>query len=216
MPTSVTGLAFFDLDGTLTRHDSHVRLLGHLLRHTPLPWSERAHVLRGCAAYLAGRRSNAWTKQVVGRICRDRPRSQLREELRDWARRTVLTDLRPEGLARLREHQRCGDRVVLLSASLEWVVGPVALALEIEQHRGVSLASDPAGKVLPELDGPCYHGEAKARWVLDQGWSLEQSWAYGDSYSDRHLLELVTHPVAVSPDPRLHRLARARAWETLS
>ncbi|MGB9880172.1 MAG: HAD family hydrolase, partial [Anaerolineae bacterium] len=33
-----------------------------------------------------------------------------------------------------------------------------------------------------------------------------------DSHSDLPLLELVGHPVAVNPDPRLKRVAQKRGW----
>jgi phosphoserine phosphatase len=41
---------------------------------------------------------------------------------------------------------------------------------------------------------------------------LSRSYAYGDSYSDRPLLEAVGHPVAVNPDPQLYRHAKSKQW----
>lgn len=41
------------------------------------------------------------------------------------------------------------------------------------------------------------------------------SFAYGDSLSDLPVLELVGHPVAVQPEPRLLTVAKERKWEIL-
>jgi phosphoserine phosphatase len=44
---------------------------------------------------------------------------------------------------------------------------------------------------------------------------FRQSWFYSDSRNDVPLLERITHPVAVNPDPVLAALARDKAWPVL-
>ena len=75
------------------------------------------------------------------------------------------------------------------------------------------------GKVL----GTPSFREGKAtrtvQWLAARGQSLGdfgESWFYSDSINDRPLLELVTHPVAVDPDPRLEQLARERGWRVIN
>ncbi len=43
-----------------------------------------------------------------------------------------------------------------------------------------------------------------------------ESWFYSDSLNDLPLLELVTHPVAVDPDPTLRARAEERGWRIMS
>ena len=66
------------------------------------------------------------------------------------------------------------------------------------------------------LEPPPLVGEARAAWLrrhaADRGVDLSRSYAYGDSYSDRPLLEAVGHPVAVNPDPQLYRHAKSQHW----
>jgi phosphoserine phosphatase len=66
------------------------------------------------------------------------------------------------------------------------------------------------------LDSPPLVGEARAAWLRryagEVGVDLSRSYAYGDSYSDRPLLEAVGNPVAVNPDLKLHRHAKSRSW----
>ncbi len=45
-----------------------------------------------------------------------------------------------------------------------------------------------------------------------EGLSLEESVAYADSASDLPMLEVVGHPVAVNPEPKLAAIARKRGW----
>ena len=43
----------------------------------------------------------------------------------------------------------------------------------------------------------------------------ENSYAYGDSFSDLPVLELVGNPVAVNPEEKLRSVAKARNWEII-
>jgi hypothetical protein len=48
------------------------------------------------------------------------------------------------------------------------------------------------------------------------GYSLEGSYFYSDSMNDLPLLEQVTHPVAVDPDPNLRAEAEKRGWPVIT
>lgn len=45
--------------------------------------------------------------------------------------------------------------------------------------------------------------------------AFEASWFYSDSASDIALLQCVTHPVAVRPDPRLRERCRTVGWPVI-
>ncbi|MNJ80212.1 hypothetical protein D3C77_785080 [compost metagenome] len=66
---------------------------------------------------------------------------------------------------------------------------------------------------------PCFR-EGKvarlARWLEETGLNLEDSSFYSDSLNDLPLLEQVTHPVAVDPDPKLRAEAEQRGWPVIS
>ena len=53
----------------------------------------------------------------------------------------------------------------------------------------------------------------KAQEYIDKtGTNWEECTFYTDSYTDISVLEVVGHPVAVHPDPRLLRRARKSGW----
>jgi len=119
-----------------------------------------------------------------------------------------------EPLHLVQHHRARGERVYIVSATLQ----------EIVEHIADDLGFDGAiGSTCEIVDGRytgrslrAAHGEGKARALRDlagvDGLDLDASTAYSDSYSDVPFLEAVGHPVAVNPDRRLKSIARARAW----
>jgi HAD superfamily hydrolase (TIGR01490 family) len=122
-----------------------------------------------------------------------------------------------EPLRLVQHHRERGERVYVVSATLQ----------EIVEHIAVDLGFDGAiGSTCEVVDGVytgrslrAAHGEGKARALRElaaaDGLDLAASTAYSDSYSDLPFLEAVGHPVAVNPDRKLRRVARARGWPTL-
>jgi len=119
-----------------------------------------------------------------------------------------------EPLHLVQHHRARGERVYIVSATLQ----------EIVEHIADDLGFDGAiGSTCEIVDGRytgrslrAAHGEGKARALRHlagvDGLDLDASTAYSDSYSDVPFLEAVGHPVAVNPDRRLKSIARARAW----
>jgi phosphoserine phosphatase len=55
-------------------------------------------------------------------------------------------------------------------------------------------------------------------WLTSLGHTMEEmekSYFYSDSLNDLPLLEVVTHPIATNPDPRLRAEAEKRQWPIL-
>jgi len=143
------------------------------------------------------------------------------EEMQSLVGDAMEPVLRPlvyaEPLHLVRHHRERGERVYIVSATLQ----------EIVDHIADDLGFDGAiGSTCEIVDGRytgrslrAAHGEGKARALRDlagvDGLDLESSTAYSDSYSDVPFLEAVGHPVAVNPDRRLKSIARARAWPTI-
>jgi HAD superfamily hydrolase (TIGR01490 family) len=131
------------------------------------------------------------------------------------AMETVLRPLLYEEPLRLVERHRArGERVYIVSATLQ----------EIVQHIADDLGFDGAiGSTCEIVDGvytgrslrPCY-GEYKAAAVRElaarEGIDLTASTAYSDSHTDLAFLEVVNRPIAINPDSKLRKIARARNW----
>jgi len=132
----------------------------------------------------------------------------------------LLPTQRADVFKRLKEHQANGHKVMIVSGMLM----PCA-----ELFRKY-LGADGAIGTQPELINGRYTGrtvlplissEAKAdkvkELVQSRSWDVDwtSSYAYGDSYTDSAMLNLVGNPVAVYPDSKLFTLAKEKQWEVL-
>jgi len=140
--------------------------------------------------------------------------SRMMAESYVWFEQTLKDHLAPRALEKIAFHRQQDQRVVLISASTQFAVQPVAEHLHVDFLCTRLIADDDqlTGQVV---DPPCY-GRGKVVWAQryadEHGASLADAYLYTDSHSDRPLLEAVGHPVVVNPDARLRRLARQRGW----
>jgi HAD superfamily hydrolase (TIGR01490 family) len=217
---ALRGAAFFDLDRTLMAGSSAYHF--------------------GRASYKAGRLSrrqlardgleqlrfrlrgstDAAVHALMDRIMegiKDRPVRDLERLVPDTLA-GILPRIYPQMIAVVREHQDAGRPCYIVSAASQEMVQVLAGVLAMEGGIGTpSEVQD--GIYTGRLGGPFAYGEGKAQalrqFAASENLGLAQSWAYSDSASDLPMLEAVGHPVAVNPDEKLLRHARAEGWEIL-
>ncbi|MCR6652825.1 MAG: HAD-IB family hydrolase [Cellvibrionaceae bacterium] len=125
----------------------------------------------------------------------------------------------PKAQALIDQHRRNGDTLLIITATNRFVTAPIARLLDIPHL----LASE------PELVGGCYTGKATGipcfqsgkvtrlqEWLAATNQSLGTAHFYSDSANDIPLLQAVSHPVAVDPDPRLRSFALANQIPIIS
>jgi HAD superfamily hydrolase (TIGR01490 family) len=114
-----------------------------------------------------------------------------------------------------RAHLRSGQRVWLVSAA------PVELASLIARKLALTGALGTVSEVVDgiytgKLAGAPLHGPAKAEAVRAlaerEDLDLARCAAYSDSSNDIPMLSLVGQPVAINPDAKLRRHAKALGW----
>ena len=189
--------AFFDLDRTLIRRSSALALAGSFRRHGLISrtvvaksvfW-QALFVLRGVSAERVRSVSEEGMKVLAGFSVADMQRL-VGDAMEDVLRPLVYQ----EPLRLVQHHRERGERVYIVSATLQEIVDGV--------YTGRSLRAA--------------HGEGKAVALRElaaaEDLDLDASTAYSDSYSDVPFLEAVGHPVAANPDRRLRAIAAARGW----
>jgi HAD superfamily hydrolase (TIGR01490 family) len=133
----------------------------------------------------------------------------------------IVPAIREEALALLREHRAAGDRIVIVTATNEFVTRPIAHAFGVQELIAVELERGADGWLTGEIRGTPSAREGKvarvAQWLAARslGWNDVQTTFYSDSFNDLPLLEAVNHPVATNPDDRLRALAAQRGWRIL-
>jgi phosphatidylglycerophosphatase C len=203
-------LAVFDLDGTITRHDTLVPYaLGFVVRARR--WRLPALLLvlpalLGSALGLVDRGGlkSAFIRATLGG-CR-------RQDLERWTvkflERLIKRGLFPQAIAAIEAHARAGDHLVLLSASTDLYVPAIARALGFQEAICTGLRWD--GELLDgTLTTPNRRGEEKARCVaaLRARYAGESAAAYGNAASDIAHLKLVERGVLVNGSAAARREA---------
>jgi HAD superfamily hydrolase (TIGR01490 family) len=213
-------VAFFDLDRTLLRRSSALALAGSFRERGVI---SRRQLLQAAAWQLLFVARGA-SHEAVRRAAEDglhvlagyRP-----EELRELVAEAMEPVLRPlvyaEPLRLVERHRERGERVYVVSATLQEIVEAIADDLGFDGALGTICEVRDGrytGRALRAL-----HADAKADCVRalaeSEGLDLSACTAYSDSHTDLPFLEAVGHPVAVNPDRALRRVARERGWPVL-
>ena len=213
-------LALFDLDNTLLAGDSDHAWGDYLCERGILDGV--AYKARNDAFYqdyLAGRLNIRdylnFCLEILGRT----EMAQLEQWHREFMRDCIEPIILAKGEALLEQHRTAGDRLVIITATNRFVTGPIAARLGVETLLATECEMQDGRYTGRTTDVPCYQ-EGKVtrleRWLGETGLSLEGSYFYSDSRNDLPLLERVSHPVAVDPDPILRAEAEKRGWPVIS
>ena len=213
-------LALFDLDNTLLAGDSDHAWGDYLCERGIL--DGLAYKARNDAFYqdyLAGRLNITdylnFSLEILGTSSMD----QLEQWHRDFMRDCIEPIILAKGEALLAEHRASGDRLLIITATNRFVTGPIAARLGVETLLATECEMLDGRYTGRTTDVPCFK-EGKVtrlnRWLAENGMSLEGSCFYSDSRNDLPLLEQVSHPVAVDPDPSLRAEAEKRGWPVIS
>jgi phosphatidylglycerophosphatase C len=203
------GVAVFDLDGTLTRHDTLWPYVhGFLHRH---PWRApgAVRVLPELVRFAAGRGDHGTVKAA---FIRSTLRGCTRSELGAWTARFVPR-LIARGLSRdaracLDAHRARGEHLVLMSASVDLYVPAIASALAFDEVLCTRVQWN-GERLDGALAGPNLRGAAKveALRALRERHPHLPITAYGNSASDLAHLHLADRGILVNGGRR----ARAAA-----
>lgn len=127
----------------------------------------------------------------------------------------IIKTIRDEIVEEVKFHKSRNAETVILSSAISQICDPIAKHLGIDRV----LCSE-----IEVVDGK-FTGKAKGKFCfgkeklnrLDEFCSvnkyiIEESWYYADSIDDTHVLEKVGHPVCVTPDKKLQKVAKKRNW----
>jgi len=214
-------IALFDLDETLIDGDSDY-LWGRFLAREGVVDGARyeAENRRFYEDYLAGRLDiEAFLRHQLAPLAALEP-DRLEALRARFLREEIEPRILPAARALVARHRARGDLPVIVTATNRFITGPIARLLGVEELIATEPERGPDGRYTGRHAGIPAFREGKVRrlqaWLAERGRDLAGSWFYSDSHNDLPLLELVEHPVAVDPDPRLRRIARERGWPIIS
>ena len=210
----MTIAALFDMDNTLLRVDTGMSWTKFLYRRGELPPKMVAKAVYWSTLYkLAVLDMEA----VFTKLCMDLEGDSEDEMIAKcdiWYREHIAREIAPAARVAIEHHRQAGHLVVLATGSTCYAARPVARGVGIEHVLSSELEVE-RGAFTGRASALCFghHKVALAeRWAARHGVDLAASYFYSDSYNDLPMLQRVGTAIAVNPDTRLRRHARARGW----
>jgi len=185
----------FDFDGTLRPGDSLLPFLSLITGRRTAVATVATSILKQA---LARRRfdRNAIKEQTFARLLPGHGSAEFAETARAFGS-TLVADLRPDVVARMRTHQQLGHKVVIVSASLTAYLAPVAEHLRCDLS-ATELVVGPDGVLTGRIEGAnCRGPEKVARLEALYPDRAATVWAYGDSKGDDEMLSWADHGVRI-------------------
>lgn len=217
-------VAIFDFDGTLYAEETFKLLMNHLKEH-PIYKSKYKRFYRSIVPpYIANKlklypnsKMKERSMQLYLEAFEGRSKTEMNvyfEELKVMMQK----DFNSQVLARLKQHQQDDIHILLVSGAYTQFLQRVTEGVSFNHIIGTDI-SYKENKVDTKIRIKHVNGTRKTESLLQalegQEIDWENSFAYGDSYSDLPVLELVGNPVAVKPEEKLRSVAKARGWEII-
>jgi HAD superfamily hydrolase (TIGR01490 family) len=211
--------AFFDLDRTLidvnsgylwAKHERHEGNISTLQFGKAVAWTVLYHL---SLIDLETAIEQA-TRHYAGVT-----RESLDERTREWFEREVRHRARPAALEAVQRHKEQGHHLVILTNASVFEASAAAKEWSFDHFLANDFHTDDDGRLTGTCLRPICYGQGKVEraeaWALEHGVAIDDAYFYTDSYSDLPMLERVSEPRVVSPDPRLRRAAKQREWPIL-
>lgn len=215
-------LALFDLDNTLIAGDSDYEWGQFIVEHGLVDRSAyEARNAQFHQQYIAGTLDIfEFLKFALAPLAR-RPRAELDSLHAEFMRERIAGMWLPAAQALVDRHRKAGDLCAVVTATNAFVTGPIVRKLGVA-HMVATTPEQRDGNFTGEARGtPAFQAgkiERVEHWLESLGlhWgSFARSWFYSDSHNDLPLLEKVSNPVAVDPDPILRQHALDAGWPIL-
>jgi len=208
--------AFFDLDRTLVRVDTPRLYTRYRRAKGEASWRDSLQVAWWVLQYTAGMIDAPRVARKALEDFAGKEESWLIKTCDEWFPQYVLPEIQARGRELVKTHREAGDLVAIVTAATSYVAWPVARELGID-HVVCSELEVVDGRLTGQPIEPLCYGEGKiirAGALLDEyGIGFDKVTFFSDSITDLPLLSKVDVPVAVNPDRRLFRTARARGWQ---
>lgn len=215
-------VAFFDVDGTITRtnvvlayYTHRITELSFIVKLLWVPWFAIT-----CIFYLI---VDSVNRAIFNRIFylsyRGRSvqcKSQMADLIYSKYYRPRIFSGAVELIQKLKQD---GYQIVFVTGCLDFLIAPLAYELGADYVYAAELVEE-NGRFTGKLKGMASSNAEKAdrvnEYAKKRGISLADSLAFGDSVADIPMLEVVGHPHVVNPDASLQSLAKKRGWPIIN
>lgn len=218
-------LAIFDFDGTLYKKETFTLLMNYLKSH-PTYGSRYNRFYRSILLPYISYKVRLYPEEKMKanlmhkylKTFKGLTKEQLHTYFAEVAKE-MEKDMNLEVISRMKKHAEDGYYIMIVSGAFTPLLQTIAEDLPVDHIIGTEV---PLSNGMFDDRIPIDHVHANRKTELIhsflEGKSVdwENSVAYGDSFSDVVVLQLVGKPVAVCPDERLRKIAQEKNWEILN
>jgi HAD superfamily hydrolase (TIGR01490 family) len=211
-------IAFYDLDHTILDGNSATHLVMEARKQGVM--NERQYRQAVWLSILYKLNIGNPTKMIDRMLSwlKGQKEEELMSLCDDIFNTTIKMTIRQKILDTIREHRSKNGSVVLLSSATTPICQPVTRHLQLDEMICTRLESK-NGILTGHTHGKLVYGpEKKVRMLQfckEKACDPQLSWYYGDSHTDKYVMEAVGNPVAVSPDKKLRKIALKNKWSIL-
>ncbi len=211
--------AFFDFDNTFLARDSAVIGIKYLFKKGDISfWFILGIIIRSIFFKL-----NLYSAERISRYAlrfyKNRDISEYLRQSEIYYREMLKPHISPTVRERLEEHRRKGHILILITASIRYMLEPVVKDFGFDMLLCTDLEIGENGRPTGRPIEPICVGENKVYYAKkaakELNIDLSKSFAYSDHHSDLPLLRIVGNPVAVNPNFFLRREALKNKWPIL-
>ena len=210
-------LALFDLDETLICEDSTGLWLRWLVSQGFAPEALLKQERELMTQYYQGTLSMEEYMHTTLAPLAGMATQTVSGWIRRFIQRDILPRVYPDARERITWHQQRGDSILVISASGEHLVAPIAQ--QLGAHGALAIGVEIVDDRYSGLTyGTMTYKEGKVTRLTD--WKSHQTdqrfhrtWAYSDSMNDIPMLEHADHAHVINPDDWLQQEALNRGWQ---
>ena len=130
----------------------------------------------------------------------------------------ILKHIRKGALDAIEFHRKRNDKLIIVSATVDYIIKPVADALNIDF--AIAAPTERINdKITGKLSGTVPYQDGKRQRIMqflkENSLSLDDAYAYGDSVNDIEMFKLCAHRYAVNPTKELQENVYFKKLETL-
>ncbi len=213
-------IAVFDLDNTISRHGTWTPFVLFAAREQPLRLLWLPVLLTAGLAHASGLLSRNRVKALMLRcVLGGRPLTDIRATAARFVDALQRDGLNPGALQRIRHHREAGHRLVLATASFDFLAAQLGERLGFDACVATRAQIEADGRLSGRFDGGNCEDRTKlerVREALGPAVNGARVVAYSDSHRDEPLLAWAQEAVAVNPTRGLRRIAAERGWQVVS
>lgn len=210
-------IAFFDIDGTITRHSSERLFIRYLLQKKIISYSDLVLATLRYSCKHPTNLKNGFKQNKM--YLRGLDAEMIRQHAAQCFDEFIRPSIKPLMTEAVETCRKDGYTIVLLSGSLRCLAEPMQRFTQAEDLI-CSETEIVNNRYTGEMSSLHPYGENKKtlaiRYCTDHQIAERNCRAYANEWADRFLMEAVGEAVAVDPDENLERLARIKKWKQIN